>query len=113
MVRPAIKSAEEIRRREVVPEDQRTQERTKAADWIEENIIKEGRWGEMPMREIAEESQWSRQHIANTLDAYFEPADSPAGLGTEGRSLDYRQGFRDGIEFVRENPLMFGLRREE
>lgn len=113
MVRPAIKNADQIRRREVVPEEDRTPERTKAADWIEENVIEEGLWGEKTIRWIGEESEWSRQHIANTLDTYFEPADSPEGLASEGRSLDYRQGFRDGIEFVRENPTIFGLSREQ
>lgn len=112
MVRQQVKKAPELRRKEFVPDDLRTTERDKAADWLEEHIIAEGRWSETTIQDIAAESDWSRQHIANTLDSYFEPADSPAAFDDTEKPLGYRQGFRDGISFVQENPEMFGLRRE-
>lgn len=76
-----IREAPRIRRRRFVPEDDRTEDRDKAADYIQKEVITAGRWP-MTMTEIADETGYSRQHIANTLDAYFEPVngegDEPA-----------------------------------
>jgi len=62
---------------------------------------------------IAERTGWSRQHVANVLDAYFRPADdsdlaaaletiAPGGRGESYRD-GYRDGFADGARFAVEN----------
>lgn len=62
----------DIERRESVPADKRTPGKDVAADWIEENIVDKGEWP-MDMQDLAEESDWSRQHVTNTVRDYFRP----------------------------------------
>lgn len=71
MVSDKLKNATEVRRKKVIDNDERTRDRDKAADLIEEM------WP-ASLSEIAEESEYSRQHIANTLEYYFEPGDTVA-----------------------------------
>lgn len=83
---PGITTAQSIRRKDNVPDEDRTPARDAAADFIEKEIVEKGRWADTPMTEIAEmtadlegtgENGYSRQHIKNTLDAYFEPVREP------------------------------------
>lgn len=60
----------EIRRKDSVPEQDRTDDRDEAADAIEEM------WPST-LTEIAEEAGFSRQHIKNTLELYFELVNQP------------------------------------
>lgn len=104
MVRRELKNAYEIQRKDEVPPDQRTTDRDRAADWIQVHIVDADRYATTTMAEMADESGWSRQHIANTLDAYFEPAD-PEAAPEIHETVDvelileiYRKGYRDGWE---------------
>lgn len=101
-----IRHADAITRRESVPEDKRTPARDACADWIDSEIVETGRWP-MDYSAIADLSQasesvdgWSRQHIANTLEAYFVP--DIVGLSRDEmwqRMLSaYRLGYSDGFD---------------
>ena len=57
--------------REPLPEDVRTDGKDDAAKFLWDEIIQPGRWP-MPLSDIADESGWSRQHISNTIQTYFE-----------------------------------------
>jgi len=107
-----------LRRKRNIPSDVRTQGKDEAANWIEKHVVEKDRWP-MPKKTMAEESGWSRQHISNVLDQYFdviEPGEElkakPAG-GSDSSSTDtvvtisvdeladlkqeaYREGFQDG-----------------
>ena len=61
-----------------IPSSERTPGRDEAAEYIQEEVIEKDRWP-MDLTEIADEAGWSRQHIKNTLDAYFREVDN----GTE------------------------------
>lgn len=124
MVRATIKDATQLTRKANVSESDRTEARDAAADWIQQEIIDKDRWGEMTLQDLGEESPWSRQHIANTLEQYFDPVGEslngaeeeppkqiPVGDRDDGKSAEYRQGFRDGLEFARENPELVLDRR--
>ena len=63
----------EIRRRDNIPDSIRTPGKDDAALVIE-NEIANGNWPLTPS-ELAERSDWSRSHMRNVLDQYFEPVD--------------------------------------
>lgn len=122
MVRPELKSATRLRRKDSVPPGERTPDREQLADWIEEHVIDGDEvWYNWTMTEIADATGYSRTHVSNTLDAYFEPAtndDRGAVLGRLADELgetaaegDYHAGFVDGFErgirFAREHPDLF------
>lgn len=50
-----------------IPRDEQTAGRDKAADFIQTEILDKGKWGDMTVSEIAEEADWSREHIRQTL----------------------------------------------
>lgn len=103
-----VNEADEIERRDSVPESEQTEERTKAADYIESEVLDEDRWP-MTLTAISEETDWSRQHIKNTLEGYFEPVTTNDGgavsaggqddadVSFESRTAAYRKGFKDGF----------------
>jgi len=64
---------QELTRKRHVPAEYRTDGKDEAADWLEEHVINAGRWP-MDLSDIADEAGWARQHMANTLRDYFEPA---------------------------------------
>lgn len=117
MVRTRIRDAETLQRKSNVPTDLQTPDRSDAADWIECHVVNGTRdWTEWTITEIADETGWSRTHISNTLEAYFDAAsdDDPilTALGMDSRDLeqsgtDYRaglrDGFREGVRFALEN----------
>lgn len=80
-----ILEAEELERVDP-PDEQRTDARDEAADWIEDM------WP-ATLSDIAEESGFSRQHIRNTLDTYFRPAGS--SLQTMAAQPDTLEGLED------------------
>lgn len=90
-----------LRRRRQIPQGKRTEARDAAASWIEENVIEEDRWP-LTYTEMAEESGWSRQHIANTIEYYFAEADTESQEVMQdefaSRFEAYRAGFNDGWE---------------
>lgn len=107
MVSDALRTADRLVRKASIPDDERTQMRDAAADWIEENAADE--WGEWTFTDVAEAADYSRQHITNVVEKYFEPVgDATNGehdgeLEDEGldhlsaRELEiYRRGYRDG-----------------
>lgn len=72
--------AQRIKRKDHIPSSVRTEGKDEAANFIEEEIVDKGLWP-MPNTQIAEKTKehpdyngWSRQHIANTIRDYFEPA---------------------------------------
>lgn len=97
----STRHAEHIKRKDVIPEDKRTPGKDQAAQYIEEEVIEKDRWP-MQLSEIADETQWSRQHISNTLNDYFEPAeDGERRLENvmdlaERLNEAYRRGYQDG-----------------
>lgn len=84
---------QQIKRKANVPEHQRTEGKDEAADYILEQIIEENRWP-MNLEDIAEETGWSRQHIANTIRDYYQPAHSDE----EGGEVEISEG-RARVEF--------------
>lgn len=66
MVSDALRNARDIRRKDHIPDEDRTEARDAAAEDIE-------RLWPATLTEIAAETEWSRQHIANTLERYFVP----------------------------------------
>lgn len=106
-----VKRASRIQRREDVPNEEYSVERKRAADWIEEHVLEAGKWP-MQMNEIAEQTKWSRQHIANTVEAFFEPVFSLQEIAVEGHLEEfdsvfeaYRVGYQDGYADGREDAL--------
>lgn len=106
-----INDADKIRRKEYVPEEDRTSMREETADFIESEVVEHGRWP-MKFTEIEQLSKeksngegWSRQHITNTLRAYFEPAN-----GTKvGELAETSDGKRVQLDIV----IPDGVEREE
>lgn len=89
-----------LRRRQQVPEGNRTEARDAAASWIEDEVLSEDRWP-MTYTNMAEESGWSRQHIANTIENYFVEVDTEDDqIGHEVSNVfeAYRRGYSDGWE---------------
>lgn len=68
-----VLDAERIERRAQVPDHARTDGKTAVAEYIASEIVDEGRWP-TTLTAIEEETEWSRQHIRNTLNDYFRPA---------------------------------------
>lgn len=110
MVSKAIKQAESIERKQFVPEHKRTDDKDKAADYIADQFVNGDRdWSKTTISELAEETKYTRQHIANTLEGYFKPAeradiDDPdliesltTNLDIERSGDDYIEGYRDGF----------------
>jgi len=109
MVRDSIKDADALQRRSYVPEEQRTSDRDAAADWLESELVNDNRdWAETTLVSLSDESGWSREHIARTIDSYFDPADGPtrsqiieeivtAAVNADHSGKDYPAGFRDGF----------------
>lgn len=113
-----LRDADEIVR--VDPGDRSTPQRDACADWIQREIIDAGRWP-LPATRMAELSAehaadpdndvqqgWSRQHISNVLDFYFEPKrdrtieDDELTLhinvpNTVTEREDYLRGYLDGL----------------
>lgn len=106
MVRATLKEATALQRKARVPDSDRTPDRDKVADWIEANVIHgDWDWSDTTISEIAEEIDYSRQHVATTLDYYFDPLtagrDDPVSRLIESiprvdGSDDFRDGFREG-----------------
>lgn len=115
MVRQELKTANEIERRPHVPDKHRTKGREEVADWIEEHAAHE--WSDWTHQEVAQEVDYSRQHVDNVVEHYFQPAGGSSdiealadelGLGDVTRLqealgadvsrelLIYRLGYRDG-----------------
>jgi hypothetical protein len=73
----------EIRRKDhVLPED-RTEGKDDVADFIEREIVEAGRWP-MDMQDVAEEVGYSRQHVTNTIRDYFEVDGAPVEIAVDG-----------------------------
>lgn len=120
MVRAAIKEASALRRKDFVPDDRRTSQRDRLADWIDETIVEgEWDWQETTISDIAAETDYSREHVARVLDIYFDPADggrsdvvaelAMAAVDTDASGDDYQTGFRDGFEAG----LLFALEHDD
>lgn len=110
MVRESIKQSPRIKRKKSIPASNRTPGRDEAAKWIQEHVIDEDAWSETTIKGISEESGWSRQHIANTLEMYFEPTEEFAedeeqiidremlNLLLDVHRIGYRQGYDDAMQ---------------
>lgn len=110
-----------IERKPDIPESAQTPDRDIVADWIEENAVDE--WLNWSFKDVGDETGYSRQHVANTVKNYFEPAPPDDGRKSNGSSppvtvgsvdqLDesqmpdwviqkvkdaYREGMQDGID---------------
>jgi len=118
MVREAIKKASRLERKVHVPQSDRTAERDRVADWIEEKAADD--WHDWTMTSVSQAADCSRQLVALVLEDYFiaegESRGTPdlgeigsmsaseiqelLGEGTEREflilSAGYRQGYRDG-----------------
>lgn len=122
MVSDEIRNAAQIRRRTRVPPEDRTPDRTQVADWIEEHAA--GEWSRWSASQVAEETSYSRQHVDNVLQHYFEPVreanvfdEIAERLGIEDMEdrhdllgeltsrelLIYRLGYRDAVQDVSGN----------
>lgn len=115
MVSASLKEADRIERRTHVPDKHRTPERSKVADWIEEHAADD--WQEWTHQEIADETGYSRQHVDNVVEYYFQPEGKTSdvealaddlgigdistlqhalGADVSRELLIYRLGYRDG-----------------
>lgn len=88
MPAPHFDKSADIERKDPVPDDARTPERDDAADYIEEM------WP-ADLIEIADAAGYSRQHIRNTLDLYFNYKKS---VPTGGDTLDIEIPIPDGVD---------------
>jgi len=104
MSRARIREAGALQRKQRVPDSDRTAARDEVADWIEAHAADD--WVEWTMTAVAEEVGYSREHVAKTLEAYFEPAGADGRselaelLGGEApteQSSEYRAGFSEGF----------------
>lgn len=104
-----IRKGEPIRRKAEIPDEVRTEARDRAADAIE-------RMWPADYKAIAQEADYSRQHVKNTLDLYFEPAreaeDATAVVrGHELRipedvdEVSYLRGVADGMAMERQRDV--------
>jgi hypothetical protein len=121
MVSASLKDAERIERKTHVPDRHRTRQRTEVADWIETHASDE--WREWTHQEIADELNYSRQHIDNVVQHYFQPAGESSevdaladelgvpdvgslqqalGTNVSRELLIYRLGYRDGMRDARD-----------
>ncbi len=55
----------------------RTAERDKAAQWLIENVLDEGRWP-LSYAQLEDMSEWSAGHFRNTFERISKPQTSPA-----------------------------------
>jgi hypothetical protein len=103
MSRARIREAGALQRKQRVPDSDRTAARDEVADWIEAHAADD--WVDWTMTAVAEEVGYSREHVAKTLEAYFEPAGGERSelaelLGGEApteQSSEYRAGFSEGF----------------
>lgn len=113
MVRPELKQARRIERKQYVPDASSTPDRDAAADWIETHIVNGDReWAATTISDIAIATDYSREHIATTLDAYFDPvgadtgpaaellADIPTPEGTDEFRDGFAYGWREGVRWA-------------
>lgn len=115
MVRAALKQARRIERQDYVPDSRRTPDRDEAADWIDMHVVDGDRdWGETTMSEIAEAAGYSREHIATTLDHYYQPAGQSQDLASElAGDIPTPEGtseFRDGFAYGWREGVRWALR---
>lgn len=52
----------------------RTSGKDEVASYIVDEVVQQGRWP-VDMTALADETGWSRQHVANTISHYFEGVD--------------------------------------
>ena len=110
MVSNELQHAPRITRKPTIPDSEQTPMREKAAEWIEEHAADD--WQNWTFTKIADETEFSRQHIANTVQTYFQPTDGSSASPTkasvsradapewvlEAVKEAYRDGYRDGVE---------------
>jgi hypothetical protein len=73
-------------------------------------------WSDWTIVEMAEQCQWSRQHLSSVLDGYFDPEGTElvwdklaeASIDVDGPE-SYERGFKDGFA----EGLRWGLENEE
>lgn len=63
----------QIERKAHIDDDDRTPGKDEVADYIETEIVEAGRWP-MDVIEIADEVDYSRQHVTNVVKDYFTEA---------------------------------------
>jgi hypothetical protein len=114
---PQTTQPDAIRRKDHIPTDVRTPGKDDAANIID-RVIEEGNWP-MPLSELAEQTEWSRSHLSNTLRDYYEAvgdeADENAAVHQNGRfglsigvpddvesRRSYIRGYVDGMFQERE-----------
>lgn len=102
MSRARIREANELQRKASIPASDRTPARDEVARWIDEHAADD--WVNWTMTDIAEEVDRSREHVAKTLELYFEPvgegselADLLGGQAPSDQSSEYRAGYSDGF----------------
>lgn len=82
-------------RRVAPPEAEQTPERDAAADWLETHVLADGRWP-VSYSQLADESEWSRQHMTNVVRHYFQEVDPDRDSRFDDEFDAYRRGYRDG-----------------
>jgi len=70
---PRATDADAIRRKAHIPDDVRTEGKDAAAEIID-RVIEAGEWP-VALTELADSTEWSRSHYANTLADYYQPVD--------------------------------------
>lgn len=120
MVREEVKNTSRLERKPHVPQKDRTPERDRIADWIEDKAADD--WDQWTMSSVAQAADCSRQHVGNVLEHYFIAEGESRGIGELGEigsmdsdeirhllgeatereflilSAGYRQGYKDGRE---------------
>lgn len=102
-----VTNAPAIQRKDDVPEEYRTDDRDAAAEYITEEVVEEGRWP-VTMTQIANETGYSRQHIKNVLEYYFEATrakdepprqiEVPEDVDAQSYLRGFIDGYRDAVE---------------
>lgn len=101
----SVREASRIRLKQSVPEETRTESKDKMAWYIVREVVWAGRWP-LTMTKIAEETDFTRQHVTNTLNEYFEEAETE--WVREDVFEAYRTGYRDCMQNREKHPEGIG-----
>lgn len=84
-----------------IPDDKRTRGKDDAFEKMEK-LRKEGRLHGRPLSEIGEEIGWSRQHVRNVMEDYYQTVDKegedieereePTPVAFEGKTIEIPDG---------------------
>lgn len=67
-----LANIEGITPKDRIDPNERTPGKDQAAEWIQEHVVDPDKWDDYTISQMADESGWSRQHLRNTVQDYFD-----------------------------------------